>query len=74
MKIIKGKQSGVSKLLDKMKDLNIDCGKYTSDEYILEMAKKSLDNHLGVRWVQSQIENELTELMVKAEFKAESYL
>ena len=74
LKIIKGKQSGVSKLLEKMKGLNIDCGQYTSDEYILEMAKKSLENHLGVRWVQSQIENELTELMVKAEFKAESYL
>lgn len=69
LEIIKNQHSRVSVLVKELEKLGIDAAKAIDDDKIIQLAEKSQSNMLGVRWVSSQIENMLLDLLVTADLR-----
>ena len=69
LEIIKNQHSRVSVLVKELEKLGIDAAKVIDDNKIIQLAEKSQSNMLGVRWVSSQIENMLLDLLVTADLR-----
>lgn len=69
LEIIKNQHSRVSVLVKELEKLGIDATKEIDDDKIIQLAEQSQSNMLGVRWVSSQIENMLLDLLVTADLR-----
>lgn len=69
LEIIKNQHSRVSILVKELEKLGIDAAKAIDDDKIIQLAEKSQVNMLGIRWVSSQIENMLLDLLVTADLR-----
>lgn len=70
LQIVKNKNSKIGTLIRELENFWIDTKDVVKDEEILKLADQSEVNMLGVRWVVSQVENKLMQLLEKADLRS----
>lgn len=69
LEIIRNRFSRVNVLIQELEMLGIKAEDTITDERIIQLAEQSQSNMMGVRWVSSQIETELLELLLLADLR-----